>query len=146
MEPGIILIVFVITLVIYKAAKKSRVKKEDDFLSHYERRGRTAYPKARHANGRRKTPYEREQDIEIYLSKLAKDGIDAARAEKIKQKKLGATHYIWRSAEDADTCKECAKNNGKKFSWNRPPKTGHPGEGRCCPRSLCRCYPEAIIK
>ncbi|WP_143806271.1 phage minor head protein [Pantoea latae] len=146
MEPGVILIAFVIALVLYKAAKKRRIKKEDNFLSNYGRRRRIAYPKARHPNGRRKTPYEREQDIEAYLRDLAQAGRDAAKAEEIKQKRLGVTHYIWRSAEDADTCEECKKNNGKKFSWNRPPKTGRPGEGRCCPRNLCRCYPEAILK
>lgn len=146
MEPGIILIVFVIVLFIYKAAKKRRIKKEDNFLSHYEMRRRVAYPKARHENGRRKTPYQREQDIEAYLRDLAHAGRGAAKAEGIKQKRLGVTHYIWRSAEDGDACKECQKNNGRKFSWSNPPKTGHPGEGHCCPKNLCRCYPEAVIK
>ncbi|MEA5104674.1 hypothetical protein [Pantoea sp. S18] len=146
MEPGILLIVFVICLIIYKARKKRRLKKEDIFLSNHEKRKRISYPKAKHKDGRIKTPQEREQDLENYLLDLARAGKDSAKAEKIKHKRLGATHYIWRSADDADTCIECKKNNGKKFAWDRPPKTGHPGEGLCCPRNLCRCYPEAIIK
>lgn len=61
--------------------------------------------------------------------------------DREKQLSLGITHYTWQSSGDERTCVECAKNDGKRFSWDKPPKTGHPGEGLCCApeEGHCRC-------
>lgn len=62
--------------------------------------------------------------------------------DRMRQIGLGITHYRWQTAGDERTCPACAANDGKIFSWNEPPpKTGHPGEGRCCvdAEGYCRC-------
>lgn len=57
-------------------------------------------------------------------------------------KALKETHpsklYIWRTRGDANVRPSHAANNGKVFSWDSPPATGHPGEDYGC-----RCIAEA---
>ncbi|WP_229746347.1 hypothetical protein [Hafnia psychrotolerans] len=144
MVPAILL--FIILLFIYKARKKIKRKQDNTLIGSYNRNSRISYPKAKHANGTKKTEQERKEDMDLYFEKVNARGRMHAKAEEIRQTQIGITHYIWRSAEDGDCCSECKKNNGKKFAWKRPAKTGHPGEGKCCPNGVCRCYPEAIIK
>jgi hypothetical protein len=48
------------------------------------------------------------------------------------------THYIWRTAGDKNVRPEHAENDGRIFSWNKPPRTGHPGA-----EYGCRCWAEA---
>lgn len=50
----------------------------------------------------------------------------------IKQKRT-TTHYIWRTRGDDKVRPSHAANNGRVFSWNDPPETGHPGEDYGCP-------------
>jgi hypothetical protein len=47
------------------------------------------------------------------------------------------THYIWRTQGDNKTRPSHAANNGKTFSWDNPPETGHLGEAYGC-----RCWAE----
>lgn len=47
--------------------------------------------------------------------------------------------YIWRTQEDNRVRPSHAANNGKVFSYNKIPPTGHPGEDY-----YCRCYAEEI--
>lgn len=47
------------------------------------------------------------------------------------------THYIWRTTGDDKVRATHAANNGKIFTWNNPPATGHPGEDYGC-----RCVAE----
>ncbi len=49
------------------------------------------------------------------------------------------THYIWRTREDDKVRGSHAANNGKIFSWDSPPETGHPGE-----EYGCRCWAEPV--
>ncbi|HDY8287640.1 TPA: hypothetical protein RRG66_002073 [Klebsiella pneumoniae] len=70
---------------------------------------------------------------------------ELARFEKIRSQRVGSKKFIWHSAGDARCCQECARNNGKKFKWDKPPITGLPGEGKCCPDGKCRCWAEAVI-
>ena len=53
----------------------------------------------------------------------------------------GQGYYIWRTVEDEKVRPAHAANNGKIFSWNDPPPTGHPGE-----EYGCRCRAEEYIK
>lgn len=58
-------------------------------------------------------------------------------------KALKETHpsklYIWRTRGDANVRPSHAANNGKVFSWDSRPTTGHPGEDYGC-----RCIAEAF--
>lgn len=54
-----------------------------------------------------------------------------------RQNNIGITHYIWRTAGDERVRPEHQDNNGKRFSWQSPPSTGHPGED-----IQCRCVAE----
>lgn len=47
-------------------------------------------------------------------------------------------HYIWRTRRDSKVRSSHAANDGKIFSWDNPPSTGHPGVGYGC-----RCRAEA---
>jgi hypothetical protein len=60
--------------------------------------------------------------------------------ERSQAKKVGSTHYIWRSARDGAVCERCANNDGRKFAWNDEPPGGHAGA-----KARCRCYPEPVI-
>jgi len=57
---------------------------------------------------------------------------------------VGCKSFVWRSAGDSDVCAECAKNNGKRFSYSKPPKIGYPGEHECRV-GWCRCVSESLI-
>lgn len=58
-----------------------------------------------------------------------------------RQQNLGVEEYIWRTADDGKVREDHAANNGKRFRWDKPPKTGHPGEG-----IQCRCIAQPIIE
>ena len=47
------------------------------------------------------------------------------------------THYIWRTQDDNKVRSNHAKFNGRVFSWDNAPPTGHPGEDY-----NCRCWAE----
>lgn len=51
-----------------------------------------------------------------------------------RQKSLGLEKYIWQTSGDERVRDEHAQNDGKIFSWDDPPETGHPGED-----IQCRC-------
>jgi Phage Mu protein F like protein len=59
--------------------------------------------------------------------------------------RTGSKKYIWRTSGDGEVCPECAKNEGKRFSWDAPPVGGHPGETACCSAGWCRCFAEPIV-
>lgn len=70
----------------------------------------------------------------------ANAAITQARAEFV-----GATHYIWRTAEDGDVRDSHAKMGGTIHRFDQPPTledgmTGNPGEF-----PNCRCFAEPII-
>lgn len=102
---------------------------------------------------KKRKPRRQKEEIEAERDRIKVRIGEKFRArsvsEKERQTNLGITHYIWSSCGDSSTCDECAKNNGKKFSWNNPPKTGHPGEGLCCPKDevgYCRCAALACVE
>lgn len=51
-----------------------------------------------------------------------------------------STHYIWRTRLDGKVRSSHRANHGKKFAWNNPPSTGHPGED-----FNCRCWAEPVL-
>jgi SPP1 gp7 family putative phage head morphogenesis protein len=58
---------------------------------------------------------------------------------------VGATHYVWRTAEDRDVRQSHKEMDGKIFAWDDTPRLSdgtvtHPGR-----IWNCRCWPEVII-
>jgi SPP1 gp7 family putative phage head morphogenesis protein len=53
---------------------------------------------------------------------------------EIRQRRSGVTHYFWRTVGDERVRPTHRANEGKRFAWNDPPATGHPGT-----EVLCRC-------
>ncbi|MHB0973947.1 MAG: phage head morphogenesis protein [Thiobacillus sp.] len=53
-----------------------------------------------------------------------------------RQTSLGIDRYTWQTSGDERVREEHAENDGKIFSWNDPPATGHPGDD-----VNCRCVP-----
>lgn len=78
----------------------------------------------------------------IARTEIAKSNaaITQARAEYV-----GATHYIWRTAEDGDVRESHAQMNGNVYRFDDPPEVE--GEGKHGPGEIynCRCYAEPIV-
>lgn len=69
----------------------------------------------------------------------ANSAITQSRAAEV-----GATHYIWRTAEDESVRESHAEMEGQVVAFDDPPTldgmTGHAGEF-----PNCRCYPEPVL-
>lgn len=66
----------------------------------------------------------------------------AARGELfLKAAEHPTTHYVWRTRGDGRVRASHAANNGRVFSWDYPPATGHPGEDYGC-----RCVAEPYVR
>ncbi len=74
-----------------------------------------------------------------YAKMLARDQVGKLNGNltKARQTRLGVEKYIWRTAGDDRVRETHAANDGKTFSWDNPPRTGHPGEDY-----QCRCFAE----
>jgi len=109
-------------------------KKYQDRIEHL-RDGQPVQPGTETAKPkrRRRTPEERE------ASELLKQSRSYSLSEQRQQVSAGITHYIWQTAGDERTCPACAANDGKRFSWKNPPRTGHPGYHQCDGEGHCRC-------
>ncbi|CAH0447283.1 hypothetical protein LMG10661_03349 [Ralstonia syzygii subsp. syzygii] len=77
------------------------------------------------------------------VEKMRVEGLERAVREKAQQTAIGVEHYIWRG--NVCDCPACEANDGKRFRWDKPPRTGHPGECTSCNDGYCKCYAEAII-
>ena len=60
------------------------------------------------------------------------------KAEVTPQQERTTTHYTWRTQGDGKVRASHRANDGKIFAWDKPPKTGHPGEAPGC---RCRAEP-----
>jgi SPP1 gp7 family putative phage head morphogenesis protein len=58
-----------------------------------------------------------------------------------RQQNLGIKKYIWRTSADRRVRPTHRDNEGREYSWNDPPGTGHPGED-----FQCRCTAEAVFE
>jgi len=145
MDPAyIVILVFIFVLIRYIKFRNKR-RNEDKTIENFNINKRVNYQKSKPANGKRRSKDEIEKDNARYAEHLAERSRRYSEVERIKQTRLGVKYYIWRTCEDGAVCSECAKNNGKTFSWAKPPKSGHPGDGKCCHHGHCRCYPEAKL-
>ncbi|WP_074167216.1 phage minor head protein [Enterobacter chengduensis] len=115
MEPGIVVIAIFILSIIYRLRKNRKKKNDEQFIRNIE------------------------------FSRKNRSASELARYDRLRAERIGATKFRWHTAGDSGCCSNCAKNNGKVFRWKRPPKTGLPGEGKCCPGGKCRCWAETIV-
>jgi SPP1 gp7 family putative phage head morphogenesis protein len=65
-----------------------------------------------------------------------------SQLNEVRQKDVGITHFIWRTANDERTCDICAPLDGKRFAWDEPPSDGAPGEVHF---RGCRCFAEPDV-
>lgn len=72
-----------------------------------------------------------KQAFNLYLRK----GVPIEMSLKAAAQERSTTHYIWRTRGDNKVRATHAANNGRIFSWDDPPVTGHPGEDYGC-----RCW------
>lgn len=74
--------------------------------------------------------------FDLYLRK----GVPIELSLKAALQEHPTTHYIWRTRGDNKVRASHAANNGRIFSWDSPPPTGHPGEDYGC-----RCWAQPIL-
>ena len=59
-----------------------------------------------------------------------------------RQTNIGVEEYIWKVADFTERTREShLKNANKRFRWDNPPPTGHPGHD-----IQCRCIAQAVFK
>jgi len=109
-----------------KKAVKQGLEKGDDFFSIKESLEEI---KSTNVNYRPKL-IARDQ-----MGKLTGD------LNRIRQQDVGIEEYKWRTSHDSAVRQSHKDNGGKTFSWNAPPKTGHPGQD-----VNCRCIAEPIFE
>lgn len=141
----LVIIALVAGFIIYKVFIKIKPEKDNRKVNSYSYNQRVSYVKSKPSKGKRRSKQEIEHDNIQHAKRLAERSREYAKVERIKQERIGVKKYTWLSCQDERTCPECAKNNGKTFFWNKPPDTGHPGEGKCCPNGHCRCVPIAKL-
>lgn len=74
---------------------------------------------------------------------IARDQVQKFNGQlsELRQKDLGISRYVWRTALDERVRPDHADREGQIFSWEKPPGDGHPGEA-----INCRCYAEPVIE
>lgn len=74
---------------------------------------------------------------------IARDQTSKLNGELTKTRavEVGGEEYIWMGRNDSLERKTHKENNNKKFRWDTPPQTGHPGAD-----FQCRCWAKLIIK
>jgi len=74
---------------------------------------------------------------------IARDQVSKFNGQltKIRQQKAGVKEYEWVTAGDERVRATHENNDGKTFSWDEPPATGHPGED-----INCRCVAIPIFE
>lgn len=72
-------------------------------------------------------------------------GIPIAHSLAVMHKADTTSRYVWRTRGDSNVRTSHAENNGKIFSWDAPPTTGHPGAEYGC-RCIAEPYREGITE
>lgn len=145
MEFFAIIIFFLAIAVISRWNNYKKIKKredEDKFLRSIDYSTRIPEVRSKPKNGRRRSKEEILTDGNEYKKLMGDDFRIKAKAVQIQAERVGAKRYIWHGD---DCCPSCNRQNGKIYAWSKPPKTGHPGEGKLCPNGYCRCWAEVII-
>lgn len=77
-----------------------------------------------------------------YAASMSRDQIGTLNAQlsERRQQEAFVREYIWRTMRDEKVRHTHRENDGKKFRWDKPPATGHPGW-----EPNCRCIPEPVF-
>lgn len=73
---------------------------------------------------------------------IARDQVGKLNGQltRMRQEAMGITEYLWRGILDTRERPEHVAREGRKFSWDKPPDDGHPGEP-----IRCRCSAEPVL-
>ncbi len=96
-------------------------------------------------NRKKYTSEEIEADADRYKKEMREKFSYISKFDRDRALSIGCKSFIWRTAKDGSVCTECARNEGRRFSYKNPPKIGYPGDHEC-PMGWCRCYAEPIVK
>lgn len=101
-----------------------------------------AFEQGMHPNDLADLFQERDDMAERDARRIARDQIGKLMGQfnEERQKDLGITSYIWRTANDERVRDEHAEREGRQYDWSDPPEDGHPGEA-----IMCRCYAEPVF-
>lgn len=74
---------------------------------------------------------------------IARDQVSKFNSDlnQLRQTEAGISKYMWQTAGDERVRSEHEANDGRVFSWNDPPATGHPGED-----VNCRCVAVPVLE
>lgn len=86
-----------------------------------------------------KNLYDRFDVSESRARLIARDQIGKFNGQltELRQKDVGVKGYIWRGVGDSRERPTHLANNNRRFTWDDPPATGHPGDD-----IQCRCWAE----
>lgn len=68
-----------------------------------------------------------------------------AAVNQARSEFLGATHYIWRTAQDGAVRESHREMNGRTFAFNHPPRLSDGTQGNPGTFPNCRCIAESIL-
>jgi SPP1 gp7 family putative phage head morphogenesis protein len=114
-------------------------KMEEDLLSDVEGTMQRSIRAGESSGNVAKKIQERVNVSKSRAKLIARDQVGKLNGQltELRQTNIGVEKYIWRTAEDERVRESHKRNNGKKFSWDKPPSTGHPGQD-----IQCRCWAE----
>ncbi|MGA2795492.1 MAG: hypothetical protein ABSE69_18610 [Roseiarcus sp.] len=94
---------------------------------------------------RGKTPEQWAAALAAYHIAMRNHFAAIAAFERGRSIALGITSYKWVAVDVHGTCDVAKRNDGKVFSYDKPPKEGHVGEGQCNSPDWCRCIAKPVI-
>ena len=62
------------------------------------------------------------------------------KLNEARQRQVGVEEYVWRTSLDERVRSEHQNNEGRRFRWDQPPSTDHPGAA-----IQCRCRADAVV-
>jgi uncharacterized protein with gpF-like domain len=96
-------------------------------------------------NRKKYTAEEIDADNERYRTENREKSRYISAFKRQRAQSVGAKTFIWQTAGDGAVCPECRKLEGKRISYQKPPKIGFPGDHECPTEEWCRCWDEPIF-
>ena len=112
------------------------------YFDRVEKDVREAFARGTHPNDLAELFVDRDGMAERDARRIARDQIGklSGQLNEERQKAIGLTSYIWRTANDARVRKDHQDRDGQEFKWSNPPFDGHPGQP-----INCRCFSEPVF-
>lgn len=81
--------------------------------------------------------------IEGRTKVIARDQVNKlnGRLTELNQRAMGVNGYTWRRNAASNTRPSHRRRDGRRFTWNKPPPDGHPGQP-----VQCECHAEAVVR